>query len=185
FHLPRSRSAKAAEADAGSLPFDAGARVCRALPGGLSDDARSRRSGAGSCAVRMDRGPVWRRPAAWVSSDRRGPRRCASRAADPSRLSLFASLAAVGAILAATMLAGWVTSLALLPAGSIWKAERWGWSLPLGAAILAAGTAAGLALDVKPGWLCFLTTAAVAGFIARRLRLAGDKAVRLATAQRS
>jgi hypothetical protein len=100
-------------------------------------------------------------------------------------LSLFASLAALGAVLAATVLAGSVTSLALLPTGSIWRAERWGWSLPLGAAILAAATAAALALDVKPGWLCFLLTAAVAGFTAWRLRLSHDRADRLATEKRS
>jgi hypothetical protein len=100
-------------------------------------------------------------------------------------LSFFASLAAVGAVLAASVLAGWATSLALLPTGSIWKAERWGWSLPLGAAILAAATAAALALGVKPGWPGFLSMAAIAGVVAWRLRLAGGHADRLAAARRS
>jgi hypothetical protein len=100
-------------------------------------------------------------------------------------LSFFASLAAVGAVLAATVLAGWVISLALLPTGSIWRAERWGWSLPLGAAILAAATAAALALDVRPGWPSFLSTAAVAGVIAWRLRLARGHADGPASTRRS
>ena len=86
-------------------------------------------------------------------------------------MSLTVSLAAVGAILATATLVGRGISVALLPADPAFRAERWGWSVALGATILAAATAAALAWGARPGWLGFAWASVIVGLLAWRLRL--------------
>lgn len=77
-------------------------------------------------------------------------------------MSLLLSLAAVGAILLAVTLAGAFPAAPLLPPGSAWRPERWGWAFAIGCALVALETAAALALGVSPGWLSFLAAALLA-----------------------
>jgi hypothetical protein len=98
-------------------------------------------------------------------------------------LNFFPSLAAVGAILVATTLVGRAAAFALLPRGPAWRAEGWGWSIPLGAAIVAAATGVFLALGAPPMWPCFLAVSALVAIAAWRNRLPEDGGGRVSVAR--
>ena len=77
-------------------------------------------------------------------------------------LSLFFSLAALGAIFCAITLAGVAAARSLLPPGSAWRPEKWGWSFALGCALVILETAAAVRMGLSPGWPSFLAAAALA-----------------------
>ncbi len=103
-----------------------------------------------------------------------GAGRRPSRADAP--LSLLLSVAAVGATLGAVLLAGRLAAIAILPSGPGWGAETFGWSLALGAALLAGETTAALVGHLSFGWVSFLLAAAVVAGLALRWRLPGAPA---------
>ena len=80
-------------------------------------------------------------------------------------MTFWAAAAAVGAILIAVFLAGLAPAGALLRSGSRGSAERAGWSLLLGAALLALQTALGLLFGFAPGWIPFLLVAVFAALV--------------------
>jgi len=80
-------------------------------------------------------------------------------------LTFWAAAAAVGAILIAVFLAGLAPAGALLRSRSPGRAERAGWSLLLGAALLALQTALGLLFGFAPGWIPFLIVAVLAALV--------------------
>jgi hypothetical protein len=80
-------------------------------------------------------------------------------------LTFWSAAAAVGAILIAVFLAGLTPAGALLPPGPRGRAERAGWSLLLGAALLSLQSALGLLLGFAPGWISFLIVAAFAALL--------------------
>ncbi len=81
------------------------------------------------------------------------------------------SLASVAGGILLAGAAGWLCAAALLPAGRLFRAERYGWSFAVGCALLAAFVPLSLLLRVTPGWIPFLVVSAAAGVTARAFRL--------------
>jgi hypothetical protein len=84
-------------------------------------------------------------------------------------MTATASVGAVGAILLFAALAGWAASRGLFPRQPAYRAERFGWGVLLGLALLAATEAFGIALGFRPGRIVFILAALAAAFAGRFL----------------
>ena len=78
--------------------------------------------------------------------------------------------AALGILLLST-LAGRAVTVALIPRGRRWNAERWGWSMAAALLLMPLPVCLSLAARIRPGWIPFLLIAAAGVATAWRFRL--------------
>src|SRR5712691_1662116 len=170
-HLSRGRAATASEGSHRGRVDPFPPERVRSLSGGLSDGAATRRALARSLAAGMDRRGLRSRTSFGLEDSRGGSGRRPDGAGPVAELSFLVPLGACAAILAAAACGGAFAAAALIPPGSMFRPERWGWGFVLGAALIAIEAAVALAPGYAPGWLPALIAFAIAAALAMRFRL--------------
>jgi len=96
--------------------------------------------------------------------------------------AFLVSLARVGAVAAAAVLAGALAAPAVCPPGRAFRAERLAWSWAIGAGLAAALVPLAFVTGYVPGWGGFAALAAVAAALGRLARVPASPALPEATA---
>jgi hypothetical protein len=86
----------------------------------------------------------------------------------------LASLARFGGVAAAALAAGWLATPGVLPPGRAVRLERFAWSWAIGAGLVALSVPLSFLAGLPPGWLPFLTLAALGAAGGRLLRVRPD-----------
>ena len=84
-------------------------------------------------------------------------------------MTLVSAIVRVGAVLLVASIVGWLVTVALFSKSLRLRSERLGWSLAVSCGLLIALVPISLLFGVRPGWIGFLTLAALVVATSRRL----------------